>query len=517
MKPINEQNVSADPRDFSYSMIDEYASLGESCSKSYKELLYQNALSYDNLDNDSLSIHKTRPFYTVKEISRFKLMYGKYPSNCIKEKYDAWLKNLQDESRGFITESSKELTNYWIEEVQSLQAKKLRGENVDEDMKLFGWNPVMEFNATNMSRANCRFEKFIFEGVADRFMDIYPLITEKSIMVDKLNPLFIVLVEGDTPVFSQVTKFVTNGPFSHAAMSLDPKMDKLYSFNLNNGVKSRGGFSIENIKNYPKNGKLGVFCIFIKDSDMEKIRNMIDHYVEHIQDTSYSLLNLLALPFNAVIKMDFKMICSEFVDNILKVCDIDIVDKASPLVTPNDFYRSAKTNKKIYKIYEGMVHNYKEKVIHNKLLRISPEADPIKEAMEFPVQFSTDGDLLIRKIGRIDYEEEYRNSHRLLQSYAKVANTDGIKYELSKLYFLNLMLERDIYYKNDGKKESYMKCRARILNDFNTYLKMILNIEPSFNFDEYFKNSPFNYAITKINRSTLKYSIDIMKQLLSPI
>lgn len=513
MKPINEQDIISDPKEFFYSLMDEYA---QEYYNGYKESVFDAFSSFNEM-NDGISIHKTRPFYTVKEISRFQLMYGKYPVNCVEEEYDAWLKNLKDESRGFITEQSQLLTNYWIESIQSLQTKKSRGENVDKDMRLFGWNPVMKFNATNVAKANKRFEDAIYGNINERFRDINPLITERSMVAKKLNPLFIVLVEGDTPIFSQATKLVTKGPFSHASLGLSPKLDKLYSFNLRNGVKNTGGFSIENIKNYPKDGKLGVFCIFIKDSDLEKIENMIHHYTNHIQDTAYSILNVLAIPFNAAIKMDFKMICSEFVDSLLKICDINIVDKASPLVTPNDFYRSAKSNSKIYKIYEGMVHNYREASTRTKLLRIEPAADLIKEAAEFPVQFSSDGDLLIKKMGHIDYEEEYRNSHRLLQSYSKTGNIDGIKYELSKLYFLNLMIERDIYYNNDEKKKSYMKCRARILNDFSTYLKMVLNVEPSFNFDKYFKESPFNYAVTKINRSTLKYSIDYLKQLLSPI
>lgn len=500
--------------DFVQRYLEEQASDDKHYER-YKQAIYENTIAYENMGG--ISVHKTRPFYTHKEISRFRMMYGQYPSNCNESTYKDWLNNLKDESRGLITDRSQELTSYWLSEVQSLQARKIRGEDVDNDMRLFGWNPVMEFNTTNMSKANNRFEDIIFEGVHDRFKDINPLITEKYVMAKKLNPVFIVLVEGNTPIFSQATKVVTKGPFSHASLGLDAKLNKLYSFNLRNGVNNSGGFSIENIKNYPKDGKLGVFCIFIKDEDLQKINKMIDHYINHIQDTSYSILNVLAIPFNAVIKMDFKMICSEFVDSLLKLCDIDIVDKDSPLVTPNDFYRSAKNNTKIYKIYEGMVRNYREASTHTKLLRIEPNANPIKEAAEFPVQFSKDGDLLIKKIGRINYEEEYRNSHRLLQSYYKTGNIDGIKYELSKLYFLNLMLERDIYYKNDGKKEQYTKCRARVLNDFNTYLKMVLNVDPSFNFDEYFKNSPFNYAITKINRSTLKYSIDYLKYLLSPI
>ncbi|MCK9198935.1 MAG: hypothetical protein M0P49_04965, partial [Bacilli bacterium] len=58
------------------------------------------------------------------------------------------------------------------------------------------------------------------------------------------------------------------------------------------------------------------------------------------------------------------------------------------------------------------------------------------------------------------------------------------------------------------------KARAKILNDFNKYLKVVLKDDVEFNFTEYYNDSPFSDATTKINASTLKYSGDLIKSIL---
>ena len=139
---------------------------------------------------------------------------------------------------------------------------------------------------------------------------------------------------------------------------------------------------------------------------------------------------------------------------------------------------------------------------------------PVLEVKEFPVQFDEDGNLLIKNIKRIDFEKEYSNAHRLLMAYDKNKNTEGMKYELAKLQFLNDILENHIYYdKKSIKKDYYVKVRARILNDFNKYLSVLLKLEPLFVFGEYYQSTPFSDAVIKIRSSTLKHGIQLIKSL----
>ena len=86
-----------------------------------------------------------------------------------------------------------------------------------------------------------------------------------------------------------------------------------------------------------------------------------------------------------------------------------------------------------------------------------------------------------------------------------------MKYELCRLWFLNSLIERKIYTKNN--KDLY-KVRARILNDFNKYMNEITENDKSFNFIEYYKETPFNDDTVKIKSSTLKYTAKYIKDLL---
>ena len=122
---------------------------------------------------------------------------------------------------------------------------------------------------------------------------------------------------------------VTNSDFSHAAICLDNNFNKLYSFNLSNG-HNKGGFSIEDIEKYPKDNRLAVFSFFISDKDHKKISERVKMLADNVSNTTYSVINILSLPFkNINFNFNTSMICSQFVDSLLKMANVDITNKNS--------------------------------------------------------------------------------------------------------------------------------------------------------------------------------------------
>ena len=87
-----------------------------------------------------------------------------------------------------------------------------------------------------------------------------------------------------------------------------------------------------------------------------------------------------------------------------------------------------------------------------------------------------------------------------------------MKHELYKLWYLNLLLERKIY-KNKKPEKEYHDMRARILNDFNKYLKIVNKAEPDFDFTSGYEESPYSDAAIKIHSHTLKYGVKYSKSL----
>jgi hypothetical protein len=90
-----------------------------------------------------------------------------------------------------------------------------------------------------------------------------------------------------------------------------------------------------------------------------------------------------------------------------------------------------------------------------------------------------------------------------------------MKYELARLYYMNYIIEKKLYHnKNLKNKQENIKTRARILNDFNKYLKYVLSKDKNFNFSEYYEGSPFYAHTIEIKSSTIGKIKDIISYIL---
>ena len=126
--------------------------------------------------------------------------------------------------------------------------------------------------------------------------------------------------------------------------------------------------------------------------------------------------------------------------------------------------------------------------------------------------FIYSGNIIKKNLKKIDYEAEYAKSHKLLKEYNNSKNYEGMKYELSKLWMMICMIEDKLHSKKFQDLPSFAiesssahKARAKIINDFKYYFEKVVKEEPKFNFTEYYDQSPFSSAATKINSSTLSF------------
>lgn len=441
-----------------------------------------------------------------------------------------------------------------------------------------GWNPEIDFSLENRKKVSDNTKNKLKLSNNSEVLDITEFynkcepmeyVYESKENVDKV-PLFVVLsYSGD--FFSNIITKYTKGRFSHSALGLGPELDKLYSYNVVDK-----GFTIESLEKYQKKNNesnIAVMCIFITKEQLKKIKINLDFLIANKNQTKYSIVNILGIALNKDFELNINMICSQFVDRMLKMVNIDYTNKPSGLVTPNDFYINR--SDKVYKIYDGNVMSYnpdKARTLIKKLQKnsnyvikeqqlsilnesqfinsidnnidtmlylnentnilsndtkaiyesyIKPYVDIYyyNEAKEFPVQFDKDGNLLIKNMKKLNFESEYSKSHKLLLIYDENNNIEGMKYELSKLWFMNNIIESKIYnekIKEEDKKELH-KVRARILNDFNKYLKVVTSNDNSFNFTSYYNETPFSDATIKIDKHTIKYGVKIAKLLTGKI
>lgn len=478
----------------------------------------------------------------------------------------------------------------------------------------------------------------------------------------------IVLISGNSWLGKTIKK-VQGNEFSHVSISLDDDISRIYSFNRRNGFN---GLSYESMKQYTKEGvdKVGVYTFLVTNSVYKQLEKTLDNFNLFINKTKYSILNLLTIPLNIPLDMDMKLVCSEFVDKLLKSASLDLTNKKSMFVSPKDFSNKVKNDTKIVEVFKGNPKDFNPSLIKKKIeklkrsklavyefveyddniitetkinskidsnhsnlnrlnlssfkklkieetlskkytilkhvrinkntngyiyldkndnvvailntekkddgiwiqaLEISKEYQNhglskqllntaikdfkvtklsvnknnqvayniykstgfkkesetekmimmvlesttyIEEAKSFPIQFDKDGNLLLKNIKRIDFEQEYTNSHRLLMEYDKQESYDPMKFELAKMQFFITLLEKKIYKQGKDKSVKELKVRARFLNDFKKYLKIVVSNDNTFNFTQYYEQSPFNDAIIQINKNTLKFGWEALKYLI---
>ena len=88
-----------------------------------------------------------------------------------------------------------------------------------------------------------------------------------------------------------------------------------------------------------------------------------------------------------------------------------------------------------------------------------------------------------------------------------------MKFEVAKLWYLNNKIEETLNRKLSGnKRQSLLNTRARILNDFNTYLTVITSSDSVFSLTEYIKSTPFNTGEFKIQKNTIISGISTLRQ-----
>lgn len=333
----------------------------------------------------------------------------------------------------------------------------------------------------------------------------------------------IVLVSGNSWLGKTIKK-VQGNEFSHASISLDDDLKRIYSFNKRNGFN---GLSYESMKQYTKDGvdKVGVYTFLVTDSAYKQLEKTLDNFNLFINKTKYSILNLLTIPLNIPLDMDMKLVCSEFVDKLLKSASLDLTNKKSMFVSPKDFSDKVKNDIKIVEVFKGNPKDFNPYIIKKKIEKLKRSKlavyefveygdEVITEAKSFPIQFDKDGNLLLKNIKRIDFEQEYTNSHRLLMEYDKQESYDPMKFELAKMQFFITLLEKKIYKQGKDKSVKELKVRARFLNDFKKYLKIVVANDKTFNFTEYYERSPFNDAIIQIDKNTLKFGWEALKYLI---
>lgn len=257
---------------------------------------------------------------------------------------------------------------------------------IKSEISMLGWNPEIPFNEEALERVrNGKHTMHIFREVdAEDYIKSIHSFNEATYeeLKDKIVPVYICLFSGKA-LHSRAIEWYTHTEWSHAAMSFDSSMKQMYTFNANNNISADGksaGFTIESIEKYWKidpSIKFKVHALFVTAAQRDMMRDAVDWYIKHQDDTKYSMKTIIniffkkASDFGNEFKNKTEMVCSQFVYTILAIANLKLrVTKDASLVSPGDLDKSI--DDRLFSMFIGGIGVYSSKKIDNMCRKIIP-------------------------------------------------------------------------------------------------------------------------------------------------
>ncbi len=283
-----------------------------------------------------------------------------------------------------------------------------------------GWDPNVDFSPENRSINDKKIKDFLdrktkfidLRGITDDDISGY---VENS-KGEKLYPIFIILISRDR-LISKIIKFFTKSNLSHAAISFDPELKDVWSFNGVIDLKAEdpfGGLIREPIDIF-EDHYVEVYCTFVKKKYYDNLRYTIEYFKNNKNDFGFDHVSFLKYLFGINVNQTNKFVCSSFTDRMLQVANVNLRNnnEYKKLVSPQKLRTDLSINNKIFMLYSGKANEYNYKSIDKLINKISKDAEYFSEngLMEnnsFTIE-EIDTDFCINE-DNIDLDDYYDNN-----------------------------------------------------------------------------------------------------------
>ena len=175
-----------------------------------------------------------------------------------------------------------------------------------------------------------------------------------------MRKVYIVLTYTGT-ILSKIVKFYTRKEFSHVSISLDEKLDEMYSFGRIHAYNPFwAGFVHENknkgtFKRFYKT-KTRIYSLQVDEEQYEKLKEVIDTIKDKNKRKSYkfNFMGLIGVMFNMRINRERGFYCAEFVKYCLDESNIEL--ELPEVIKPDDFNRISNAND----VFRGLLRDYEK-------------------------------------------------------------------------------------------------------------------------------------------------------------
>lgn len=354
------------------------------------------------------------------------------------------------------------------------------------------------------------------------------------------SPVYVVLINGNSPVSAMIRR-LTHAEFTHASISFDSSLTKMYSFagkDLENKLQALiGGFKLENIKDkfYTENKiPYAVYIVPSTKGAVKRMKKRLDYFIQHETKFRFDYLGLVKNFFKIPDNPENTWFCSRFVADILNAGNPDkkLIDQPS-LYRPEDFKSAgfaqfvdsglaANYNKKIVdqktkmilrakKLDEGVLdvsldNPWAHQVLNYQLTMMSEAVvdDFVTYLKSYKLRFDKDGNIVVTRREFDQLDIHFRSSLKTIKACETAGNVEGVKEELYKIHYM-VELINQYYLRPDVKnmrpnakdvRKDMLDLRSVMLNAFQQHLKYVTMRDQRWNFQAGYDASKYGKNIT---------------------
>lgn len=237
-----------------------------------------------------------------------------------------------------------------------------------------GWNPEIPFTRRNRKLAAKRISDKLAGSPMNLFINLDKEVPDDDVATEPVveenakknthQPIFLVFVEGTTPIISPIIKKVTESPFSHAAISFDASLKNIHSYNMSNL-----GVIKETLQDYGTDS-ITVMAFYAPNKIFNNMKDSVMDFYINSGKTVYDVGILFKKLFHKnerVVADKYHQVCSTFVDYVLRAGDITL-DALANVPSPAELYNASKTKaNKIIEVYSGPANEYDGKKVEKKM------------------------------------------------------------------------------------------------------------------------------------------------------
>lgn len=354
---------------------------------------------------------------------------------------------------------------------------------------------------------------------------------------EKLYPVYIMLVHSGTGV-SKAIKTISHSTYSHASISFDSSMKKMYSFARKDPRNPFiGGFRYETIGEgfyEQKEIPYAVYMVPCTEAQIKKMKKRLAYFEKNAESFTFDFSGLITNYLGIVNNPEHRWFCSRFVSDILNAG----APKKNPYVAepslqdPDDFmsdtyahyitsgqnlmkYSKQRVDRITTKLLrEERIHrmqvnenvifnidgndNYNGLILDYKLAVMDESAvdEFLSYLKSFRIQLDADGNIILNQRVYRQLDKHFMAVQRELRTAKKTNDLETIKYNLAKLNYMIGLIEDKYMAPNtvvDSKntKRELMDLRSVMINVFQQYMDYTLTQDPRFNFQQYYNSSVY--------------------------